>query len=196
MGLSIHYNGRFNRNASLKRMIEEVKDIVEVYQWRYYVFEDTFPEKGFGKLQYDKKIYGICFTAPECETVWLTFLSNRRMSTPVHLRFFGNTANKQERRYLYAISVKTQFAGAETHKLIIHLLKYISRKYLQDFNVNDEGEYWETGDGQLLENAFQRYTFLIDSVASLLQNESMRPGESLETYFERLVKRIHEKYKQ
>lgn len=195
MGLSIHYNGRFNRKASLKKMIEEVRDIVEVYQWKYYVFEDIFPDNGFGKTQYDRKIYGICFTPPECETVWLTFLSNGRMSTPVHLRFYGNTNNKRERRYLYMISVKTQYAGIEIHKLVIHLLKYIREKYLQDFNVSDEGEYWETGDEQLLANSFERYTFLINTVSSLLQSESILPGESLETYFERLMKRMHEKFK-
>lgn len=195
MGLSIHYNGRFNRKASLKKMIEEVRDIVEVYQWKYYVFEDIFPDNGFGKTQCDRKIYGICFTPPECETVWLTFLSNGRMSTPVHLRFYGNTNNKRERRYLYMISVKTQYAGIEIHKLVIHLLKYIREKYLQDFNVSDEGEYWETGDEQLLANSFERYTFLINTVSSLLQSESILPGESLETYFERLMKRMHEKFK-
>ena len=31
MGLSIHYSGSFKKEASLETMIEEVKDIAEIY---------------------------------------------------------------------------------------------------------------------------------------------------------------------
>jgi hypothetical protein len=194
MGLSIHYNGSFNAKASLQAMIEEVKDLAEIFQWKYNVYEKEFPANNFGKEQYNQKIYGISFTPPECETVWLCFLSNGKMSSPVHLQFYGNSKNKEEKEYLYMLSVKTQYAGMEIHKLIIHLLKYLSRKYLQDFNVNDEGEYWETGDEKLLQDAFNRYTFLIDSFTSSIKNYPIKQGESFEAYFERLLKQIHEKY--
>ena len=37
MGLSIHYSGSFNNSGSLSEMIEEVKDIAEVFKWKYNI---------------------------------------------------------------------------------------------------------------------------------------------------------------
>jgi hypothetical protein len=195
MGLTIHYSGSFNPAASLKAMIEEVKDIAAIYNWKYFVFNDKFPENSFGKTAYNDDIYGICFTPPECETVSLCFLSNGRMSNAVNLKFYGNPKNKEEADYLYMLFTKTQYAGPEIHKLIIHLLKYLSKKYFPDFTVSDEGEYWETGDEKLLEENFKRYTALINGFVSCLQNFSMNPGESFEAYFERLLRHMNENYK-
>ena len=90
MGLSIHYSGEFEPKASLWQMIEEVKDIAEIYKWPYHVFEDGFPAGGLAKSEYDQSIYGICFTPPECETISLCFLSNGKMSSVANLKFYGN----------------------------------------------------------------------------------------------------------
>ena len=107
MGLSIHYSGSFNTKTSLSQMIEEVKDIAEIYKWPYHVFENEFPADSLSKAEYDQNIYGICFTPPECETVSLCFLSNGKMSNVVNLEFYGNPKNKEEVEYLYMLSVKT-----------------------------------------------------------------------------------------
>ena len=195
MGLTIHYSGSFNPNASLKELIEEVKDIAAIYNWKYFVFNDQFPENSFGKAGYNNDIYGICFTPPECETVDLCFLSNGKMSSAVNLKFYGNAKNEEEAAYLYMLFTKTQYAGIETHKLIIHLLKYLDKKYLNDFKVIDEGEYWETGDEKLLEDIFERYTNLIAGFAASLQNYHIKPGESFDAYFQRLLEYINQKYK-
>ncbi|MFA4852781.1 MAG: hypothetical protein WC599_09705, partial [Bacteroidales bacterium] len=66
---------------------------------------------------------------------------------------------------------------------------------LQDFTVNDEGEYWETGNEKLLQDTFKRYTDLIESFVSSIENYPIKSGESFEAYFERLLKQIHEKNK-
>ena len=195
MGLSIHYSGSFKAQASLQAMIEEVKDIAETYKWRYTVFEDEFPAGSFGKAEYNQNIYGICFTPPECETVSLCFLSNGKMSDALNLKFYGDSKDKEEAKYLYMLSVKTQYAGIEIHKLVIHLLRHLSKKYLQDFILSDEGEYWETGDEKILEDAFKRYTYLIESFATSLENYPKESGESFEAYFERLLRQIQEKRK-
>jgi hypothetical protein len=193
MGLSIHYSGSFNPNASLSAMIEEVKDIAELYKWKYKVFEDAFPGNSLDKKEYTQGIYGICFTPPKCETVDLCFLSNGQMSSSAHLILFGKSKTQEERPYLYMLSTKTQYAGIEIHKLIIHLLKYIEGKYLKDLKVLDEGHYWETGDEKLLEETFKRYTELIESFASSIEIYPVNPGESFEAYFERLLHQIHKK---
>ncbi len=191
MGLSIHYNGQFKEGASLSEMIEEVQDIAEIYKWKYNIYETDFPESSFGKPEYNQNIYGISFTPPECETVSIAFLSNGKMSSPVHLKFFGKKGSKPEEKYLYMLSTKTQFAGIEVHKLIIHLFKYLSKKYLTEFNVTDDGQYWETGDEKVLQENFSRYNDLLDSFSNALENYPIEENESIESYFERLMREIH-----
>ncbi len=195
MGLTIHYSGSFNSDASLSEMIEEVKDIAEIYNWKYTIYEDQFPDGCFGKTTYDQNIYGISFTPHNSEPVFLCFLSNGKMSSPMHLHFWGNSDDQVEREYLYMLFTKTQYAGIEIHKVIIHLLKYVSKKYLKNFTVNDEGKYWESGDEKLLEEIFKRYTDFMDDFSSALENYPMREGETFEIYFERLLKLIHQKNK-
>ena len=195
MGLSIHYSGSFNPEASLSAMIEEVKEIADIYKWKYFVFEDTFPDDSFGRIEYTDEIYGICFTPPKCETVFLSFLSNGRMSSPSHLQFFGNSTDKEYQSYLYMLAVKTQYAGAEIHMLIIHLLKYLESKYLHNFVVHDEGYYWESGDEMLLTETFKKYTYMIENFISSIEIYPKLEGESFEAYFKRLMKQIYNKNK-
>lgn len=195
MGLSLHYSGSFNKDASLSEMIEEVKDIAGIYKWEYVIYEDQFPSKGFGKDTFDKKFYGISFTPPECETISLSFLSNGKMACPARLHFYGDSTDEKEKQYLYMLSVKTQFAGIDTHKLIIHLLKYLSKKYFINFKVEDEGGYWETEDEKLLQKNFKQYNDLFDDVSFSLENYPIKPNESFEKYFERVLKRSQNKKK-
>ena len=191
MGLTIHYNGKFNENASLSEMIEEVKDIAEIYNWQYTIYEKQFRARCFDNDSFNDEIYGISFTPPESESVCLSFLSNGRMSSPAHLKYLGNATDESEKKYLYMLSTKTQYAGSDIHKLIVHLLKYISKKYFKEFNVIDEGKYWETGDEKLLEDTFKRYNDLLDSVGFALENIPMESNETFENYFARVLKLIH-----
>jgi hypothetical protein len=193
MGLSIHYSGTFNPAASLSSLVEEVQDVAELYKWKYKVFESEFPADSFGKEEYNQEIYGICFTPPECETIWLCFLSNGRMSSPIHLEFYGKNENQEEQPNLYMLSTKTQYAGVEIHKLIIHLFRYVAGKYLQELKVTDEGYYWETGDDKLLADTFKEYTELIEGFVTSIEIYPMNPGESYEAYFARLMMQIHNK---
>ncbi|MFA5806696.1 MAG: hypothetical protein WC879_18850, partial [Melioribacteraceae bacterium] len=107
-----------------------------------------------------------------------------------NLKFFGNSTDEDYKKYLYMLSVKTQFAGSNVHKLIIHLLKYLCKKYFQEFEVIDEGHYWETEDEKLLEETFEKYNDLLDSVGSALENIPMDSAETFEEYFDRILKII------
>src|SRR5690554_6621138 len=48
MGLTICYSGRFKNGRFLSAMINELKDIAEIYAWDYHQFEDEFPEDSLG----------------------------------------------------------------------------------------------------------------------------------------------------
>jgi hypothetical protein len=167
-------------------MIEEVRDIIEIYRWKYHIHETTFSLNDFGTENFDKKLYGISFTPPECETVSLAFLSNGRLSSMGNLRFYGD---EKDNEYLYMISVKTQYAGWQTHVLTIRLLKYLSQRYFKFLTVDDEGMYWETEDEVLLKKRFKEYSDLIGKVSTGLEIIPMKPGESLKEYFNRILNR-------
>ena len=195
MGLSIHYSGSLSNPDYLSEIIEEVKDIAEVFKWEYNIYEERFPENTFGKTDYNQNIYGISFTIPDCETISISFLSNGKISCPLHLQFYGKTDKKPEQEFLYMLSVKTQFVGSELHKFIIHLFQYLTKKYFKDFKMIDEGGYWESGNEKILEQNFQKYTDLLNSFSSAIKNQPIKSGESFEAYFERLLKQIHDKKK-
>lgn len=187
MGLSIYYSGQFKKNASLKEMIDELEDISKIYGWEYHIFERKFPGTQ-DKTKHDGKLYGICFTPPGSETVSISFLSNGKMSGPIQLQLYGNSKIKLEQEYLYMLFVKTQFAGSEIHMLLIHLLKYLEGKYFSEFKLEDDGQYWETGNKELLRQTFKRYTEALETFSASLENIPKSNGESVESYLERLAK--------
>lgn len=189
MGLSIHYRGCFSSKASLAAMIEEVQDIARVFRWPCHVFETAFPADAFGIESFDGELYGISVTPPRCETLSLTFLSNGRMSSAIGLRLYGKDYRAQPGGYLYDLFVKTQFAGKETHMLVVNLLRHISRNYFSEFEASDEGGYWESNDEAQLETAFNKYTRFFHQVVSGIQSIPMHEGESFEEYLARILKR-------
>lgn len=195
MGLSFHYSGRIANPDSLPELIEEVVDICKAYKWKYFVFEQQFPKDTIGKADHNQKLYGICFTPPECEMVNICFLSNGHMSGPMLLQNWGRSEMPKEREYLYQVSVKTQYAGIDIHRNIIQLFQYLNEKYFADFTMTDEGEYWETNDESVLKENFKRYTDLIDGFTFALENQNKEEGEDVETYLLRVAQQLHDRRK-
>lgn len=194
MGLSLHYSGRFRESASLSKLIDEVENIAVIREWEYHIFEREFPAGNMDENSYDDNIYGICFTPPGCETVSICFLSNRRLSCFTNLKFYGNSNSKEYQEYLYMLSVKTQFAGVETHIFIIEFFRHlIAQGYFEDLEIIDEGKYWETGDENLLNERFKRNADLINNFAFAIEQFPMKNGESYETYFGRLADMVRNK---
>lgn len=191
MGLSIHYNGRIKQAASLPALIEEVKDISEIYGWKYHIYETEFPNNSFDNCLLLDPVYGISFTPTASETISLAFLSNGVMVCPARINFFANSESETERSFIFINSVKTQYAGVVIHQLIIHLFKYLDRKYLQEFQLTDESEYWETLDEALMKRKFKLYNELVDGFASALQSFPMEANEDLQTYFNRLIQYVN-----
>lgn len=196
MGLTIHYSGKFKADASLCNMIEEVKDIAEANEWRHHIFETEFPKKSPKKNSAEEKIYGIVFTPEGSETVHLTFLENRRMFGVYNLEFGKRLTEKErEKQYMFSLFTKTQYAGAETHKQIVHVLKYISRKYFSAFEVFDEGNYWDTEDPDILQQSFNRYNEILSHVSNVLENLPQKKGETVDEFITRMTNELKRKKK-
>lgn len=191
MGLCIHYSGRIKDAASLPQLIDEVREVSLVYGWKYQILESSFPNNTLAYQESLQLIYGICVTPPECETIDLAFLSNGIMVCPAYIPVFGTSEEAKRRNYIYHISVKTQFAGVKAHALIINLFKYLNNKYLFDFKMYDEGQYWETGDEYVLRETFRKYEALFDNFELSLQAFPIEEGEDLMDYFDRLLEHIN-----
>lgn len=193
MGLSFHYNGSITDKKLLPKLIEDLEDIAQLHKWKYEILDTEFPEEKEQNNKHNQNVYGICFTPPQCETVFVSFLSNGRMSNPMLLDFWGEAKKAPENDYLYMLSVKTQYAGAEIHKLLMGIFHFLNKQYLNDFELYDEGDYWETGDDALLLKNFNQNAFLINSFKTALQSLPIQEEESPEDYIFRIIKDIQNK---
>lgn len=187
MGLSFHYKGKLKKPQSLKKMIEEVTDICKANKWEYALLGEEFPNHIFTIEPNRDSIYGIYFNPPKCETVDLTFLSNGKLCASYNLELNKDLEKLEDDKYLYYLSVKTQYCGPEIHKTLILIFDYLNKNYFEDFEFTDEGQFWETRDTKLLEETFNRYSNLIESFSSVLEHIPILEGESIETYILRMA---------
>ena len=161
MGIGIHYSGRFNPAASLPKLIAEVTTFSKNLGWETMLYGRDFPSPQF-EDSYSDQIYGIAVIPPDCDPLFICFLSIGRLSSPLHLESFGYSDELIHREYLYLLSINTLQAGVAVHVKLIEILKLISRYYLLDFEINDEGGYWESGDESLLAEAFYQRMQMIE----------------------------------
>jgi hypothetical protein len=117
----------------------------------------------------------------ECEPVILVFDHEGYIYAPWLKQF------STKRFYIYNISTKTQFAGVDTHIKVIELMRHFNKKYLSNFTMIDETDYWETGDKAMVEEKVSFLGSKINAFASGLENTKMKEGESLENFIRRIA---------
>ena len=194
MGLSFHYSGSIASPELLPELIEEVLDIAKIYGWKNSIYETSFPNNCLsGANEYSDGIFGVSITPPECETIFFCFLSNGRMSSPTHLKFFGKSKDQDESPFLYLISVKTQFSSPLIHATIIQIFKHLNKRYFSDFKFSDEGQYWETNNEEILKSNFAKYDAILDSFHLGLETLPIKANESFEDYLMRLFELIEKR---
>lgn len=84
-------------------------------------------------------------------------------SEPVTLQFDSDN-------YLWEFC-KTQYAGIATHLEVLHFLREIE-PYFIDFQVVDEGEFWNTGDLNVLEERFAFNEAILGKLGDLLCDDN------------------------
>lgn len=137
MGLTIYYRGMLRNPDLIDLLINEATDICHEIGWHYHPFHrsNIMPVKG------------IWITPKRSEPIELTFLPNGRLYNCTHFLFTHNPekeiVDEHQHQWIFA---KTQYAGSDTHMAIVKFLRYLSRKYFQDFEMKDESHYWETND--------------------------------------------------
>lgn len=185
MGLSIHYSATIRDISLIEQLIEETADVCKSMQWEYHVIRDSG----------DDGVNGIIFSPQNCEPVFLTFQHNRRMCSPISLKYKESyAADGLDPELIYTTSTKTQYAGPATHIALLKFLKYLKTKYFETFEMNDEGFYWETDDEKILVERFNHYNYLLNAVGEALNNIPREPGESINSLADRIEEILKKKF--
>ncbi|CAN5423911.1 hypothetical protein BH10BAC2_BH10BAC2_18800 [soil metagenome] len=159
----------------MDQLTEEVKDIAIDLEWQHFLFDD-------------EDLKGICFSPEECEPVFLTFTTNNKLCSPVSIMY-----NQPGDPFYYTIFTKTQFAGIDVHITVLKLLYYLQQKYFADFELEDEGLYWNVWDEKILQQQFDKYNYALNIVTSALENFQSIPGETVLSLAERLEQWLKER---
>jgi hypothetical protein len=171
MGVSIHYRGRVADTQNIKTICDELAAIADKMNWRYTRLDEDWTQSADASIEVTEQgsqitghlpLKGIVLTLnPKCETLGFLFDSNGNLCDPISMVNISEGTLKPEDVW---ISVKTQYAGPETHIGVIGLLKYLKKLYIPDLEVQDEGGYWETGNFKILK---EKMDFVGEKIAAV-----------------------------
>ena len=139
--------------------------------WHYACLDEDWSQSANATIEISEQgsqitghlpLKGIVLTLnPKCETLEFLFDSNGNLRDPISMVNISEGTLKPEDVW---ISVKTQYAGPETHIGVIGLLKYLKKLYIPDLEVQDEGGYWETGNFKILK---EKMDFVGEKIAAV-----------------------------
>lgn len=114
---------------------------------------------------------GIQFTPhPESEPLVLFFDRDGYIRSPIAMLMILEGNLQPETAW---ISMKTQFAGPDTHVWVIGLLKYLKKRYISNLEVSDESDYWESGDRRKLEEDISLINGKLQHLSSTISSGQM-----------------------
>jgi len=145
MGVTIHFEGQLIDEKAYQGLMELVSSTAKVEGWQ----TESIESKEVTLLRVrDEQDWD--YTGPaKGVTVYL-----HEDCDPVRLEF--------DRDLYVQEFAKTQFAGIPIHLKVLELLKAIT-PYFHELKVEDEGEYWETGNLRVLSSQIDRSKRAIES---------------------------------
>jgi hypothetical protein len=134
MGVTIHFEGQLLDEKAYQELMAFVSSTAKVEVWRTEPIESKkvtlLRVRDEQDWDYTGPVKGIAvYLHEDCD--------------PVRLEF-------DENLYLQEFT-KTQFAGVDWHLKVVGLLKAI-QSYFRELKVDDEGEFWDTGDRAILQD--------------------------------------------
>jgi hypothetical protein len=145
MGVTIHFEGQLLSADHYTTVIGVAKTFAESQGWDYFLFQEE--SKLLQRVReeqdwdYEGATKGIKIQPDkDCDPLILEFDEN------LFLQEY----------------CKTQFSDINVHTLIVQLLKII-QVHFSNFKVEDEGEYWDTSDTEVLEQHFRNCFRAIES---------------------------------
>jgi hypothetical protein len=133
MGVTIHFEGRLKDQAAYQSVMKLAVTHAAQHGWPFEKIDQEevtlYRVRNEEDWDYTGPVQGLLlFPDEDCD--------------PLRLEF--------DRDLYVQEFVKTQFANPRVHIAIIDLLKAIE-PYFSTFEVMDEGEYWESGDMDILQ---------------------------------------------
>lgn len=175
MGVTIHYRGQLADIGKINTLCDELTQVAEKMQWAYNRLDEDGSKPSDARLEHDERgagivgqlgLKGISFKPhPTCESISFFFNSDGNLCDPMGAVLVCDGSLKPEDAWL---NVKTQFAGPEIHLWVVGLLKYVKEHYIPGLEVSDEGEYWETGNFELLKEKMNFLDQKMDGVCGEL----------------------------
>jgi hypothetical protein len=190
MGVTIHYRGRLREPAELlPELTQELQLACGRLGWPYRLVD----ERVVGVAEYstyhhdsddvgrvtvetkplDDRWRGVVIHPPGCETLFLTF--NRSGQLIVYDTPWEEPESPGRYQARTHVWVKTQFSDPDTHIAVCSLLRIVE-KYAAEWEVEDEGGYWESGDREALAAQMER---LNAAMAMLASDEGRKVLEEL-----------------
>jgi hypothetical protein len=160
MGVTVHFEGRLKSDQAFSSLVLHIEEIGRAETLLTERFENSQAKLGRGSeerpLDYVGPTKGILlYLHEDCE--------------PLRLEF--------DRELYVQEWVKTQFAGADTHIRLIQILRDIER-FFQTLVVNDEGEYWKSGNQAVLEGHIRACNDAIAEIAARSLSAQVKVRES------------------
>lgn len=156
MGVTIHFEGQLKNDAAYQELLEEVSSIAKAEGWSSEAIESEVKTLSRVRDEQDWDYVGpvkgmVISIAEDCDPVRLEFDSD------LYVQEF----------------TKTQFAGPQVHLKVLELLKAL-RPFFRDLRVEDEGEYWETGNLQGLIEHLNRAQKAIEAELAKYPDSQMK----------------------
>ena len=147
MGVTVHFEGKLRGEQAYADLLRRVEETAKTKTWLTEKFESSevtlLRVRGEEEWDYKGPTKGIILYVDEgCDPVRLEF------DRDLYLQEF----------------VKTQFAGVPAHLELIALLRDL-QKFFEDLKVEDEGEYWDTGNEAVLAEHMRRCDEMIAAEA-------------------------------
>jgi hypothetical protein len=132
LGVTVHFEGKLRGEKAFADLLRRVEATAKTKTWlteKFEISEVTLLRvRGGEEWDYKGPTKGIIlYVHEDCDPVRLEF------DRDLYLQEF----------------VKTQFAGVPAHLELIALLRDL-QKFFEGLTVEDEGEYWETGNEAVL----------------------------------------------
>lgn len=177
IGVTIHYKGKLADLSQLDSLTKEIVDIATIMKWPCRTWGmDSAAAKSRRPNAKPPILRGVSFFPhPESEPVAFTVDKAGNLCDVRLLPFYDDDPTVFDDP---GTSVKTQFAGVETHVAVINLLRYVKKRYIPDLHVYDEGEYWETGDRAIVARHMGFLNRAIGALADALREAPAMPADA------------------
>lgn len=198
MRLSFSYSGRLLDAKTLPQFVHEVEDICNTLGWECTIYKSAFPDHQFVNPANDQA-YGLTFKPKGCDSVSLVFDSEGRIYNyffkdmiqkhqsgevkviTVKLNLDDDNSKPEIseelkpidiNKMVYQVSVNLQDEDTGLYINVLELIRYLSEKYLTDFELNDDCEYWTTRNPEKLTGKLKEINMFMDTFKDFLSTEN------------------------